>query len=47
VVNLQEASQVSAISLLLEKLMSDPSKSKRVVDAFLQMKKFEIDKLII
>ena len=31
---------------ILEKLMSDPSRSKRVVEAFLQMKKFEIDKLI-
>jgi len=32
---------------ILGKLMSDPSKSERVIQAFLQMKKFEIDKLII
>lgn len=31
---------------ILGKLMSDPSKSERVIQAFLQMKKFEIDKLI-
>jgi len=31
---------------ILGKLMSDPSKSERVMQAFLQMKKFEIDKLI-
>lgn len=31
---------------ILGKLMSDPSKSERVLKAFLQMKKFEIDKLI-
>ncbi|MDX9883987.1 MAG: VOC family protein [Prolixibacteraceae bacterium] len=34
------------IPSILEKLMSDPSRSQRVVDAFLQMKKFEIDKLL-
>jgi predicted 3-demethylubiquinone-9 3-methyltransferase (glyoxalase superfamily) len=31
---------------ILGKLMSDPSKSERVVKAFLKMKKFEIDTLI-
>jgi len=31
---------------ILGKLMSDPSRSDRVMQAFLQMKKFEIDKLI-
>ena len=31
---------------ILGKLMSDPSKSDRVLQAFLKMKKFEIDKLI-
>lgn len=31
---------------VLEKLMNDPSKTERVVNAFLKMKKFEIDKLV-
>jgi predicted 3-demethylubiquinone-9 3-methyltransferase (glyoxalase superfamily) len=31
---------------ILSKLMSDPSRSERVISAFLQMKKFEIEKLI-
>ena len=31
---------------ILEKLMSDPVRSKRVVDAFMQMKKFDIEKLM-
>jgi predicted 3-demethylubiquinone-9 3-methyltransferase (glyoxalase superfamily) len=31
---------------ILRKLMSDPSRSERVIRAFLQMKKFEIEKLI-
>lgn len=31
---------------VLKKLMSDPQKSKRVVDAFMQMKKFDIEKLL-
>ncbi len=34
------------VPAILGKLMSDPSKSERVLKAFLQMKKFEIDKLI-
>jgi predicted 3-demethylubiquinone-9 3-methyltransferase (glyoxalase superfamily) len=34
------------IPSILEKLMSDPAKSQRVITAFLQMKKFEIEKLI-
>ena len=34
------------IPSILETLMSDPSRSQRVINAFLQMKKFEIDKLI-
>jgi predicted 3-demethylubiquinone-9 3-methyltransferase (glyoxalase superfamily) len=34
------------VPTILEKLMSDPSKSERVIKAFMQMKKFEIDKLI-
>jgi len=34
------------VPTILGKLMSDPSKSERVIQAFLQMKKFEIDKLI-
>ena len=34
------------VPIILEKLMSDQSKSERVVNAFLQMKKFEIEKLI-
>jgi predicted 3-demethylubiquinone-9 3-methyltransferase (glyoxalase superfamily) len=31
---------------ILKKLMSDPRRSDRVINAFLQMKKFEIDKLV-
>jgi len=31
---------------ILGKLMSDPSKSDRVINAFMQMKKFDIEKLI-
>jgi predicted 3-demethylubiquinone-9 3-methyltransferase (glyoxalase superfamily) len=34
------------IPSILDKLMSDPAKSERVVSAFMKMKKFEIDKLI-
>lgn len=34
------------IPAILEKLMSDPSRSERVVNAFLQMKKFNIEKLL-
>ncbi len=34
------------IPAILEKLMSDPSRSERVVNAFLQMKKFDIEKLL-
>ena len=34
------------VPAILGKLMSDPSKSERVMNAFLQMKKFEIEKLI-
>ncbi|HEX3006065.1 MAG TPA: VOC family protein [Bacteroidales bacterium] len=31
---------------ILEKLIKDPERSQRVIDAFMQMKKFEIDKLV-
>lgn len=31
---------------ILGKLMADPDKSKRVIDAFMKMSKFEIEKLI-
>ena len=31
---------------ILGKLMSDPAKSQRVIDAFMKMKKFEIEKLV-
>jgi predicted 3-demethylubiquinone-9 3-methyltransferase (glyoxalase superfamily) len=31
---------------ILSELMSDPSRSERVINAFLKMKKFEIDKLL-
>lgn len=31
---------------ILPKLMSDPEKSERVIKAFLQMKKFDIEKLL-
>jgi predicted 3-demethylubiquinone-9 3-methyltransferase (glyoxalase superfamily) len=31
---------------ILDKLMSDPERSQRVINAFLQMKKFDIEKLI-
>jgi len=34
------------VPVILYKLMSDPSRSERVTKAFLQMKKFEIEKLI-
>lgn len=34
------------VPAILGKLMSDPSKSERVMNAFLQMKKFEIEKLV-
>jgi predicted 3-demethylubiquinone-9 3-methyltransferase (glyoxalase superfamily) len=34
------------VPVILGTLMSDPSKSERVVNAFLQMKKFDIEKLI-
>jgi predicted 3-demethylubiquinone-9 3-methyltransferase (glyoxalase superfamily) len=34
------------VPTILYKLMSDPSRSERVTKAFLQMKKFEIEKLI-
>jgi predicted 3-demethylubiquinone-9 3-methyltransferase (glyoxalase superfamily) len=34
------------VPTILGKLMSDPAKSGRVVQAFLQMKKFEIQKLL-
>jgi|WetSurMetagenome_2_1015567.scaffolds.fasta_scaffold18430_3 predicted 3-demethylubiquinone-9 3-methyltransferase (glyoxalase superfamily) len=31
---------------ILSKLMSDPQRSQKVIDAFMKMKKFEIDKLV-
>ena len=31
---------------ILATLMNDPSKSDRVINAFMQMKKFEIEKLV-
>ena len=34
------------VPTVLEKLMSDPSRSERVTAAFMQMKKFDIEKLI-
>ena len=34
------------VPIVLGKLMADPEKSERVMQAFLQMKKFEIEKLI-
>jgi predicted 3-demethylubiquinone-9 3-methyltransferase (glyoxalase superfamily) len=34
------------IPIVLKKLMSDPQKSKRVMNAFMQMKKFDIEKLL-
>ena len=34
------------VPAILGELMSDPSKSERVAHAFMQMKKFEIDKLV-
>jgi predicted 3-demethylubiquinone-9 3-methyltransferase (glyoxalase superfamily) len=34
------------IPSILGELMSDPSKSQRVINAFLQMKKFDIEKLV-
>jgi predicted 3-demethylubiquinone-9 3-methyltransferase (glyoxalase superfamily) len=34
------------VPVILPKLMKDPSKSERVTRAYLQMKKFEIDKLV-
>jgi predicted 3-demethylubiquinone-9 3-methyltransferase (glyoxalase superfamily) len=35
------------VPTILGKLMSDPSRSERVVNAFMQMKKFDIQKLMI
>ncbi|NOU46924.1 MAG: VOC family protein [Bacteroidales bacterium] len=34
------------VPTILGSLMSDPSRAERVINAFLQMKKFEIDKLL-
>jgi len=34
------------VPAILKTLMSDPTKSERVINAFMQMKKFEIEKLI-
>lgn len=34
------------VPTILSSLMSDPSRAERVIHAFLQMKKFEIDKLL-
>ena len=34
------------VPVILSKLMSDPSRSERVINAFLQMKKFDIEKLV-
>lgn len=34
------------VPTILEELMSDPARSQRVVNAFMQMKKFDIEKLI-
>ena len=34
------------VPAILEKLMSDPSRSQRVVDAFMKMKKFDIETLL-
>jgi predicted 3-demethylubiquinone-9 3-methyltransferase (glyoxalase superfamily) len=34
------------VPTILSKLMSDPSKSERVIQEFLQMKKFDIEKLV-
>ena len=34
------------VPTILNELMSDPSRSERVINAFLKMKKFEIDKLL-
>ena len=34
------------VPAILEKLMSDPSRSQRVINAFLKMKKFDIEKLV-
>jgi len=34
------------VPMILSELMSDPSRSERVINAFLKMKKFEIDKLL-
>jgi predicted 3-demethylubiquinone-9 3-methyltransferase (glyoxalase superfamily) len=34
------------VPVILAKLMSDPKKSERVMKAFLQMKKFDIEKLL-
>jgi predicted 3-demethylubiquinone-9 3-methyltransferase (glyoxalase superfamily) len=34
------------VPTILEKLMSDPLRSERVINAFLKMKKFEIEKLV-
>jgi predicted 3-demethylubiquinone-9 3-methyltransferase (glyoxalase superfamily) len=34
------------VPVILGTLMSDPSKSERVINAFMQMKKFDIDTLL-
>lgn len=34
------------VPTILEKLMSDPEKAPRVMQAFMQMKKFDIESLI-
>lgn len=34
------------VPAILEELMNDPARSQRVIDAFLQMKKFDIEKLV-
>jgi predicted 3-demethylubiquinone-9 3-methyltransferase (glyoxalase superfamily) len=34
------------IPTILPKLMSDPARSKRVIDAFMKMRKFDIEKLV-
>ncbi len=35
------------VPAILEELMSDPDRSQRVVDAFMKMKKFDIEKLVM
>lgn len=34
------------VPTILEELMNDPARSQRVIDAFLQMKKFDIERLV-